>query len=65
MPVPYLLMLICDRWPGAGAPWHLEEDERGDRIRYYINMMGLEAEIKGDLEGLEPDEPFLFFGDDE
>ncbi len=64
MPLPYLLMLICDRWPGAGAPWDLERHPDSDRIRYYINMMGLEAEFKGDLDGLGPRDE-MDWGDDD
>ena len=58
MPLEYACILICERFPGAGAPWDLEEDERGDRIRYYMNLMGIEAEIKDALADLGPEDYF-------
>lgn len=63
MPIELVLLHICERFPGAGAPWDLEQDERGDRIRYYMNVMGLEAQYKGDLEGLGPRDD-MDWGDD-
>jgi hypothetical protein len=38
-------------------PWELD-DQPTDRVLWYTRIMGIEAEARGAMEGLEPDEPF-------
>lgn len=40
------------RWP-----WELR-DQPADDVRYFVAVMGVQAEARAALEGLSPDEPF-------
>lgn len=62
------------RTPGLGCPWPLAavqlgerfgkwpwelDDAPSDRVLWYARIMGIEAEAREALSGLEPDEPFF------
>lgn len=55
-PALYANVLIGERF--GRFPWEVE-DAPLDRYLVYRNVLGIEAEIKGLLEGLEPDEPLV------
>lgn len=48
-------MLVGERF--GIPPWELE-DAPHDRVRYYMAIMGIEAEARGAMDGLSPDEEF-------
>jgi hypothetical protein len=55
-PQDYADVLIAERF--GGWPWSLKDAPADDYYRF-MRLMGLEAEIKGALMGLEPDEEFI------
>lgn len=55
-PWPLAAVILGERF--GKWPWELD-DEPADKVRYYAAIMGIQAEARSALAGLDPDEPFF------
>lgn len=53
--MPFALVLVGERF--GVPPWELEQAP-SDRVRYYMNLLGIEGDARGAMDGLSPDEEF-------
>ena len=60
-PLDYAYVLLAERF--GQWPWSIE-GEPGDRVWYYINVMGEEAKARLEVDGLSADEEVITFDDE-